>query len=202
MIFNAHPRLYWGEYGANADHAWLQIGGNQERGFVRVGSVEIPTTGVLGHWRDANGNISTRAFPGWATIPIRLRPCRRARLAFRCSPGCWSFPACSPIWLCEPPQPPRPARPRAHGRRSWRRGISGRTSRTTPGCASPPARRRATTTCCRSQLSRRDLRPAAADRADRAHHVAGDGRGLAAGCSTSSGGRQSARSIHFICAMP
>ena len=39
MIFNAHPRLYWGEYGANFDHAWLTIG--------RIGT----------------------AFPGWATIP-------------------------------------------------------------------------------------------------------------------------------------
>jgi Ni/Fe-hydrogenase b-type cytochrome subunit len=35
MIFNAHPRLYWGHYGANFDHAWL----------------ELPR------------------FPGWATIP-------------------------------------------------------------------------------------------------------------------------------------
>lgn len=25
MIFNAHPRLYWGEYGANFDHPWLQL---------------------------------------------------------------------------------------------------------------------------------------------------------------------------------
>ena len=29
MIFNAHPRLYWGQYGANFDHAWLEIGGAQ-----------------------------------------------------------------------------------------------------------------------------------------------------------------------------
>ena len=69
MIFNAHPRLYWGEYGANHDRAWLQIGGDAQRGFVRIGSLEIPTTGVLGRWRDAQGNINTRAFPGWATIP-------------------------------------------------------------------------------------------------------------------------------------
>src|SRR3954465_13425057 len=41
MIFNAHPRLYWGDYGANPDHAWLVIHGT----------------------RDAP------AFPGWATIP-------------------------------------------------------------------------------------------------------------------------------------
>ncbi len=25
MIFNAHPRLYWGQYGANFDHPWLQL---------------------------------------------------------------------------------------------------------------------------------------------------------------------------------
>jgi Ni/Fe-hydrogenase b-type cytochrome subunit len=25
MIFNAHPRLYWGEYGANFDTPWLQL---------------------------------------------------------------------------------------------------------------------------------------------------------------------------------
>lgn len=25
MIFNAHPRLYWGKYGANYDHAWLEL---------------------------------------------------------------------------------------------------------------------------------------------------------------------------------
>ena len=25
MIFNAHPRLYWGHYGANPDRAWLKI---------------------------------------------------------------------------------------------------------------------------------------------------------------------------------
>ncbi len=24
-IFNAHPRLYWGVYGANFDHAWLEL---------------------------------------------------------------------------------------------------------------------------------------------------------------------------------
>jgi thiosulfate reductase cytochrome b subunit len=35
MILNAHPRLYWGEYGANFDSAW----------------------------------ISFKRFPGWATIP-------------------------------------------------------------------------------------------------------------------------------------
>jgi thiosulfate reductase cytochrome b subunit len=40
MIFNAHPRLYWGQYGANPDHAWLQI-----------------------------GSMDGLAFPGWITLP-------------------------------------------------------------------------------------------------------------------------------------
>ncbi|HTG39140.1 cytochrome b/b6 domain-containing protein, partial [Sphingomonas sp.] len=39
MIFNAHPRLYWGSYGANPDRPWLVIGAQGERGFVRVGPV-------------------------------------------------------------------------------------------------------------------------------------------------------------------
>lgn len=50
MIFNAHPRLYWGEYGANFDAAWL----------------ELPR------------------FPGWATIPstYNLALAREWHLAF------------------------------------------------------------------------------------------------------------------------
>jgi thiosulfate reductase cytochrome b subunit len=69
MIFNAHPRLYWGQYGANPDRAWLQIGGDEARGHVVVGPLDIPTTGVLGHWHDRDGRLQNKAFPGWATIP-------------------------------------------------------------------------------------------------------------------------------------
>ncbi|TVV71171.1 cytochrome b/b6 domain-containing protein [Sphingomonas solaris] len=84
MIFNAHPRLYWGRYGANLDYAWLEIGATPTQGVLRVGAVTIPTTGVLGRWTDHNGNISTRAFPGWATIPTdySLSAARRWHLAF------------------------------------------------------------------------------------------------------------------------
>ncbi len=69
MIFNAHPRLYWGQYGANADPAWLEIGARGDTGYLRVGSVAVATTGVLGRWRDGDGIVRKRAFPGWATIP-------------------------------------------------------------------------------------------------------------------------------------
>ena len=84
MIFNAHPRLYWGQYGANADPAWLTIGSSQSQGFLQLGSVRIPTTGVLGRWRDGEGNVQRRAFPGWATIPSHysLSSARRWHLAF------------------------------------------------------------------------------------------------------------------------
>jgi thiosulfate reductase cytochrome b subunit len=69
MIFNAHPRLYWGEYGANFDYAWLEIGAAGGRGVLRLGGLTLPVTGVLGVWTDANGAVQQRAFPGWATIP-------------------------------------------------------------------------------------------------------------------------------------
>ncbi len=100
MIFNAHPRLYWGKYGANADHAWLVVGSSGTRGLVTVGPVTIPTTGVLGRWKDADGVVRTRAFPYWATIPSRydLSLARRWHLAFAWAlvlPGLaywlWSF---------------------------------------------------------------------------------------------------------------
>jgi Ni/Fe-hydrogenase b-type cytochrome subunit len=64
MIFNAHPRLYWGKYGANQNTPWLEIGSNEGRGFVRLGSLQIPTTGVLG----ISGE-EERAFPALVTIP-------------------------------------------------------------------------------------------------------------------------------------
>jgi Ni/Fe-hydrogenase b-type cytochrome subunit len=84
MIFNAHPRLYWGEYGANFDHAWLEIGSTATEGYLRIGPVQLPTTGVLGHWTDGDGIVRRRAFPHWATIPSNysLAAGRRWHLAF------------------------------------------------------------------------------------------------------------------------
>jgi thiosulfate reductase cytochrome b subunit len=74
QIFNAHPRLYWGKYGANADRAVLDItqgdsSDGQALGVVRIGNHELPTTGFLGVSRDRVGNPVGRAFPSWLTIP-------------------------------------------------------------------------------------------------------------------------------------
>ena len=68
-IFNAHPRLYWGEYGANNDHAWMAVGSSDRIGYLRLGELRVETTGVLGNWQDSEGRTQTWAFPGWATIP-------------------------------------------------------------------------------------------------------------------------------------
>ncbi|NKJ39852.1 cytochrome b/b6 domain-containing protein [Rhizobium sp. SG570] len=72
QIFNAHPELYWGHYGADGDPAVLTIGssgqGDGLRGFVRVAGVEVSTTGVLGV-SSFEGERTPRAFPAWITIP-------------------------------------------------------------------------------------------------------------------------------------
>ncbi|MBL0915996.1 MAG: cytochrome b/b6 domain-containing protein, partial [Sphingopyxis sp.] len=38
-------------------------------GYIRFGAMRIETTGVLGRWPDHKGQEQTWAFPGWATIP-------------------------------------------------------------------------------------------------------------------------------------
>jgi thiosulfate reductase cytochrome b subunit len=72
QIFNAHPSLYWGQYGADADPSWLSIGsvqdGDSTRGVLRVGHLSIVTTGILGVSREG-GEATARGFPTWATIP-------------------------------------------------------------------------------------------------------------------------------------
>jgi thiosulfate reductase cytochrome b subunit len=74
QIFNAHPRLYWGQYGANSDRAALAIEARdspngQPIGVIRVGQHQWPTTGVLGVSSDGHGDLIERAFPSWLTIP-------------------------------------------------------------------------------------------------------------------------------------
>jgi Ni/Fe-hydrogenase b-type cytochrome subunit len=62
MIFNAHPHLYWGRYGANFDHSWLDI----LPGHVRIGPLTIPTPGLLGVTPHGGRFV---AFPPLVTIP-------------------------------------------------------------------------------------------------------------------------------------
>jgi Ni/Fe-hydrogenase b-type cytochrome subunit len=84
MIFNAHPRLYWGQAGANFDAAWLEIGADDAGGFLKLGETRIGTTGLLGQWTDGDGEVQRRAFRGWMTIPSSydLAGARRWHLTF------------------------------------------------------------------------------------------------------------------------
>lgn len=73
QIFNAHPRLYWGQYGANTDTPWLKITpelakDNVYRGQLQIGDAKFNTDGFLGATWD-HGKPTYVAFPGWMTIP-------------------------------------------------------------------------------------------------------------------------------------
>jgi thiosulfate reductase cytochrome b subunit len=71
-IFNAHPRLYWGAYGADSDTPFFSIGAEDRpdgtHGVTRLGPWRFDTTGVLGWSRD-NGSYVARGWPRWVTIP-------------------------------------------------------------------------------------------------------------------------------------
>jgi thiosulfate reductase cytochrome b subunit len=74
QILNAHPRLYWGQYGADADPAFIEITARDWRtdhpiGIVRVAGHEFRTTGVLGVSGGGGRPFDFRAFPGWITLP-------------------------------------------------------------------------------------------------------------------------------------
>jgi thiosulfate reductase cytochrome b subunit len=73
QIFNAHPRLYWGQYGANADPALMEMGAaygpnNTIVGLTKVGPWTFRTTGVFGYSKDQTG-MTERGFPSWITLP-------------------------------------------------------------------------------------------------------------------------------------
>jgi thiosulfate reductase cytochrome b subunit len=72
QIFNAHPRLHWGQFGADADPAWLAIESVHDaagwHGRLRLGPLRVETTGLLGASREA-GALAPRAFPAWLTLP-------------------------------------------------------------------------------------------------------------------------------------
>ncbi len=68
QIFNAHPALYWGDR-SDRDQPLLSIRAiksddGQVHGVTTVLGRQFDTTGVLGY-----SNNSVRAFPAWATVP-------------------------------------------------------------------------------------------------------------------------------------
>jgi thiosulfate reductase cytochrome b subunit len=71
-IFGAHPALYWGQKAAFSQ-PWLSINavmtkGDEMRGVTQLGSAKFDTTGVLGY-SGRKGERTPVAFPAWATVP-------------------------------------------------------------------------------------------------------------------------------------
>jgi thiosulfate reductase cytochrome b subunit len=74
QILNAHPRLYWGQSGADADPAFIEMiarGGDRDHpiGVTRIAGRGFVTTGLLGVSAEADGTMVPRGLPGWATLP-------------------------------------------------------------------------------------------------------------------------------------
>ena len=74
QIFNAHPMLHWGIKGADTDPALLSVYAEDQLegppiGWVEIGGAKFNTTGVFGVFTDRDGFPSGRAFPWWLTIP-------------------------------------------------------------------------------------------------------------------------------------
>jgi thiosulfate reductase cytochrome b subunit len=75
QILNYHPALYWGNYGYTGLPSVVSVDSetNPENGepigVTRVGSFSFVTTGVLGVSYDAGHGTVRRAFPAWLTLP-------------------------------------------------------------------------------------------------------------------------------------
>ena len=71
QIFNAHPQLYFGQQ-SDFGHSWLGMGayasGGTLHGVTRLGPFVFDTTGFLGVSSQQGGAVS-RGFPAWLTIP-------------------------------------------------------------------------------------------------------------------------------------
>ncbi len=71
QIFNAHPALYWGN-AADFAKPFVSMSatrGEDPKGVTRIAGRTFDTTGVLGLSYDADGDPVERGFPSWATLP-------------------------------------------------------------------------------------------------------------------------------------
>jgi thiosulfate reductase cytochrome b subunit len=73
QIFNAHPALYWGQT-SHFSRPVLSMGAMQDDqghtwGVTTVGSHTFVTSGVFGWSKGSDGTYTVRGFPTWATLP-------------------------------------------------------------------------------------------------------------------------------------
>ena len=74
QIFNAHPALYWGKSSYTGNPPLLALTSKEDddgkvTGITRAFGHDFDTTGVLGASANAQGEIVARGFPSWMTIP-------------------------------------------------------------------------------------------------------------------------------------
>jgi thiosulfate reductase cytochrome b subunit len=71
QIFNAHPALYWGDKSQFSQPIFALDAvqhGDALTGITRIGGASFDTTGVLGVSNE-DGDPTARGFPAWITIP-------------------------------------------------------------------------------------------------------------------------------------
>ena len=73
QIFNAHPALYWGN-ASRFDDPWLAMRAKEAeagapQGVTVIAGKEIKTTGLLGASPGLSEEYEERGFPTWATLP-------------------------------------------------------------------------------------------------------------------------------------
>jgi len=74
QIFNAHPALYWGKSSYTGRRPVLQMYSRQTADGLDIGVTEVfgrtfHTTGVFGLSEDSGGGLTERGFPSWITVP-------------------------------------------------------------------------------------------------------------------------------------
>ncbi len=73
QIFNAHPALYWGAI-SDFEHPFVALSGEQDndghvtKGITQIGPWQFDTTSFLGASRE-DGHLAARGFPAWMTLP-------------------------------------------------------------------------------------------------------------------------------------
>ena len=73
-LFNVHPALYWGNYGYRGAPTVMVVSSeidaetNQPVGTTQIGDYSFDTTGILGTHYDSDGRAYRGAFPAWATL--------------------------------------------------------------------------------------------------------------------------------------
>ena len=99
-LFNVHPALYWGNYGYRGAPTFLSIDGmidpetGQPVGVTRIGDYSFDTTGILGVTYDSDGRPRRGAFPVGVTLGSDLALARDWHFLMA-----WAFVANGAIYL-------------------------------------------------------------------------------------------------------